>query len=112
MSHRDIIATAVIVGFLNSQPGEFTPAEIRRMARGFHCDTSDYDVEYVCQTLADNKQISRVDKLNYLAFAAHSLTRECVNAGTDWMPQGWKPTRLTIPGCEFSRPARSTDEQY
>jgi hypothetical protein len=71
MQTRAILATATVIQFLASQPGEFTSAEIRRLARrGFDCDTDEEDVEAVCDTLADDERIRRTFQPPYVAYSA------------------------------------------
>lgn len=68
MDHRTIQATASIMAFLASQPGEFTAQEIRRMAGTFHCDNDEDEVETIATGLAQMGFINMVNHFGYTAF--------------------------------------------
>jgi hypothetical protein len=70
MCHRTVLATAAILNFLRSQPGEFTVEEILELATGFHCDNDEDDVMAICSILVNEQMIGCTNEDGYIAFSA------------------------------------------
>jgi hypothetical protein len=69
MDHRTVFMVGAIMRFLQTQAGEFTAQEIRRLGTGFHCDNDEDEVEAACATLASAGFIRSIASEGYQAFA-------------------------------------------